>query len=203
MTGYLSPVAYPRVWDVVSVGTVLSPGYCVVTGWKRSYEWDVKKGKGTIGGTSTFVQTPPAEGEITIYLWDDGTLGTGHDHFLEWALFQPLLQFDPTKKTVTAITIYHPVLLALGITSVVCDEIGQIETDKATLMSTVTCKFHEYFPPATKSAVGTAKASSSPHKIGKADALEGSGELPGRGNESAQDADAVTVATLWDQVTAP
>jgi hypothetical protein len=147
------------VHDVVQIGGspgILSPGYCVLSGWTRSFEFDVKKGKGTKGSTLTFTQLPPGGGEIEFFLWDDGTLGTGHNHFAEWAIFARALKFDPTKKQIEALQIFHPFLDDLGISSVVCTEIG-ILTRSPTLMFSSKCKFLEYTPPPKGSAVGTAK----------------------------------------------
>lgn len=153
----INPLKFPWVWDSIEIVSVNahSPGYCVLSGFERKHEFDVKKGKGTKGSTITFTQLPPAEGEIEFFLWDDGTLGTGHDHFAEWAAFVPLLKYDPTRKKIEAIQIWHPALDDLDISSVVCLEIGMLTRTKD-LMFSSKCKFLEYTPPPKGSAVGTA-----------------------------------------------
>ncbi len=151
----ISPLANPAAWDVIRIGLAISPGYCVLSGFERTGEWDVKKGKGTKGATETFVQTPPVEGEIEFFLWDDGRLGTGHDHFAEWASFRALLKYDPSKTKVEALPIFHPLLADNDITAVVCTEIG-ILTRTRELMFSVKCKFLEYTTPPKASVVGTA-----------------------------------------------
>lgn len=191
-----NPIAQPAQWDAVQIGTLTSPGYCELAGFARNYEWDVKAGKGTNGATITYTQNPPAEGSITFFLWDDGTLGTGHNHFSEWSLFVPHLKYDPTKKTVQAIQIYHPVLAANDITAVVCKSIGPMVVDKGSLMASVQVEFIEYWPPPKTSAVGTASSSSAPHKIGKADSgTPNSGDQP-----AAQDADQQEIGDLWNEL---
>ena len=158
-SGIIDPLRFPWVHDVVQIGGspgILSPGYCILSGWAREHEFDVKKGKGTKGSTITFTQLPPGTGEIEFFLWDNGTMGTGHNHFQEWAEFVKALKYDPTKKQVEAIQIFHPFLDDLGINSVVCVEIG-ILTRSPTLMFSSKCKFLEYTPQPKGSAVGTAK----------------------------------------------
>ncbi len=154
----VNPIAHPEKWDVVELaGGVISPGYCRWSGWKRHNQWDKKRGKGTRGSTQTLVQQPEAEGEFTFYLWDDGSLGTGHDHFAEWDAFAPLLEYDPTKTKPTAIAIYHPALDAIKISSVVIEDVGAIEpaSDPPDGMYKVTVKMTEFFPVPPQQAVGT------------------------------------------------
>ncbi len=155
----VNPLFFPEEWNVIRVignpGTV-SPGICVLSGWDRKHGVDVKKGKGSKGATITFTDFPPVEGEIEFFLWDNGSLGTGHNHFYEWSLFLPLLKIDPTKKSPQAINIFHPALDDLGISSVLCVEIGPLMRG-AGLMYSSKCKFLEYTPQPKGSAVGTAK----------------------------------------------
>jgi hypothetical protein len=155
----IGPLKFPWVHDVVQIGGspgILSPGYCILSGWNRTHEFDVKKGKGTKGSTITFVGLPPGSGEIEFFIWDDGRFG--RNHFEEWAAFVRALKYDPTKKNIEAIPIYHPFLDDLGINSVVCTEIG-ILTRSPTMMFSSKCKFLEYTPQPKGSAVGTAKGS--------------------------------------------
>lgn len=149
----LNPIENPEAWDKVEIGQQESPGVCKVGDFKRAHEWDIKKGKGTIGGTVTFVGRPPAKGTITFYLWEA-------EHFEEWARFRPLLQYDPTKAAVTAVDIYHPSLADIGINSVVTESIGAIQHEGKQLYS-IAVDFLEYFPPPKKSAVGTPTGSKS------------------------------------------
>lgn len=153
----VNPYFFPQEWDVIRIGGqpgTVSPGMCVLSGWARKHEFDVKKGKGTKGSTITFTQLPPVEGEIEFFFWDRGLYG--HNHFVEWSIFLPLLKYDPTKKDIQAIAIYHPSLDDLGISSVVCTEVG-ILTRSNQLMYSVKCKFLEYTPQPKGSAVGTAR----------------------------------------------
>jgi hypothetical protein len=146
-SGAVNPIDNPEAWDKIEVGNQESPGVCKVGEFKRAHEWDIKKGKGTLGGTVTFVGRPPAKGSITFELWLP-------EHFEQWELFRPLLQYDPTKEKVSAVDIYHPALADIGLTSVVTEAIGNI-VHAGKQLYTIAVDFLEYFPPPKKSAVST------------------------------------------------
>ena len=145
--GPTNPIDNPQLWDVVIISGVQAPGIVEPFEFKRQHDWDVKRGKGTVGGTVTFVQKPPAEGSIKFLLWTP-------EQFAAWDNFLPLLKYDPTKKTVTAVDIYHPSLDAIDVSSVVTTKIGNIIHEGKQLYS-VTVDFLEYFPPPNAPAVGT------------------------------------------------
>lgn len=148
--GAQNPLDNPEVWDVVVISGVTSPGIIkdgTLGEWKRTHDFDVKKGKGTLGATVTFTSKPPAEGSITFLLWTP-------DHFTAWDSFLPLLKYDPTKKAASAVDIYHPALDAIDIASVVCTKIGNVMHEGKQLYS-ITVDFLEYFPTPNASAVST------------------------------------------------
>ena len=117
------PFSDPQAWDRVSIDGELCPGICELSGFSRPAEWDVKRGKGTKGGTTTLAQLPPAKGTIRFFLWTKA-------HFEEWSnSFLAKLKYDPTKKTVTAVTIQHPSLVLIYLTMVVIESIGAIEPE--------------------------------------------------------------------------
>ena len=143
----LNPIANPEAWDKVEIGLTESPGVCVISGAERKYGWDIKRGKGTLGGTLTFNEAPPVEFSIKFLLWEE-------EHFEDWATFRTLFKYDPTKKETTAVDIYHPSLADIDVKSVVCKKIGGIEHEGKQLYS-ITVDLIEYHPPPKKSAVST------------------------------------------------
>lgn len=191
--GILSPIANPATWDVIQVGGVTSPGVCYLSGFKRVHEFDKKKGKGTQGATLTFTQKPPVEGTIKFLLWDDGTGSTGQDHFGDWGPFVALLKYDPTKKAVQAIDVYHPSLAFIDANSFVCTEIEApvIEGDPGHVLYSITIKLCEYRPPSANSAVGTPTM-----------AIAGA-NAAGDPGLAAQDAQQKEIASLMAQAAAP
>lgn len=148
----LDPFSYPFEWDIVRIAGVTCPGYCKIDGFTRPYGWDVKKGKGTLGAVVTFVSSDPAKGSITFYLWTK-------DHFDRWLSFRKLFAYDPTKKKLEAVDIYHSSLEDIGIKSVVIESIGMIVRESGGLYS-IKVDMLEYFPPPKKSAVATPSGSS-------------------------------------------
>jgi hypothetical protein len=151
MSIVVNPIEAPQAWDHITIGQTDSPGLCWLKGFKRSYGWDIKKGKGALGATLTFTQRPPAKGTVEFHLWLRA-------HFDAWDQFLPLLKYDPTKKTTQAIDIYHPALADIFITSVVTEDIGQFEHSGEGLY-TRTVSFIEFFPPPPASAVSTPSSS--------------------------------------------
>lgn len=143
----LNPLENATDWDTVQIGLKTSPGICTISGAERKFGWDIKKGKGTLGGTLTFNESPPVEFSIEFELWEPS-------HFVEWDTFRTLFKYDPTKKSTTAIDIYHPSLADLDIKSVVCKSLGAIE-HKGKQLYSVKVDLIEYHPPPKKSAVST------------------------------------------------
>jgi hypothetical protein len=183
----LDPFYVPQAWDVVVIGGVVSPGVCKVGEFKRTHEWDIKKGKGTVGATVTFVGRPPAKGTIDFQLWT-------RDHFVQWGAFRPILKYDPTKKSVQAVDIYHPSLADIDINSVVVEEIGNIVHEGNGLYS-VKLSLLEYFPPPKLSSVST--------PTGAAATASGAGNTPGAAPPAAQDQYQTQIAQLMKEAQAP
>lgn len=146
-----SPFTSPEAWDVLVVAGQISPGLCQIKAAAREYEWDIKKGKGAQGATSTFVQQPPSQFNAVFTLWTD-------QHIQQWDAFVGLIAYDPIKlaggKAVTAVEVSHPSLARIGVHSVVTKKIGELEhMGKGLYQSTV--EFLEYWPPPKASAVST------------------------------------------------
>jgi len=146
-SGAVDPITQPQAWDVVLIAQQTSPGLARVGEFKRVHEFDVKKGKGTLGATTTFVGKPPAKGSIVFRLFYAS-------HFVAWEQFRPLLKYDPTKQNIQAVDIYHPSLADIDVNSVVCESISNI-VHVGNGEYNVTVEFLEYFPPPKASAVGT------------------------------------------------
>jgi hypothetical protein len=145
--GSNDPYNNPQQWDVIQIGGTTNPGICQVGEFKRGFEWDVKKGKGTLGATITFTGRPPAKGSIKFLLWEA-------QHFVDWDAFLPQFKYSPTKQAVQAVTVYHPSLAAIDLSQVVTESIGNPIHEGGGLFS-ITVEFLEYFPPPSVSATST------------------------------------------------
>lgn len=183
-TGW-DPIANPVIWDFAIVGSVRTPGLCVVHEFKRKHEFDVKKSKGVYGATITFVGRPPAQGSMTFKLWQS-------QHFADLKDFLPNLKYDPTKSTVTAIDIYHPSLDLIDIRSVVCESIRNPINEGGQLW-TCGIELLEYYPPPPVSAVATPTTSTPDTDPDKP------GELP----DSVGDANDKQIQSLLTQAQQP
>ncbi len=184
-SGEINPIDNPQAWDVINVGGKDNPGYCEVGEFKRENEWDIKKGKGTKGATMTFVGLPPAKGQIVFYLWLA-------QHFRDWEAFRKLFKYDPTKKTTSAIDIYHPSLADIDISSVVTEYITNI-VHVGKQMYTVTVDLVEYSPPPKASAVSTPGGSKS----------TGGASIPGTPTDPVADAQQKEIAALLKTASEP
>ena len=151
-SGALDPINYPEAWDTVRIGQTTCPGIAEIGDIKTKNEFDVKRGKGVYGSTLTFVGRPPSHFSVTFKLWLA-------QHFPAWDLFRPLFKYDPAKKAIQAIDIYHPALADIELTSVVCEGIGAIHHEGQGLY-TIVVDFIEFFPAQKTSSVGTPTGSS-------------------------------------------
>jgi hypothetical protein len=185
MSGAIDPLSNPQAWDVIRVGQSTTPGLALVGEIKRKHEWDVKKGKGTFGATTTFVGRPPATVSVEFLLWLPS-------HFTAWDAFRPLLKYDPTKKSVQAVDVYHPAWADVDFKSVVTEAIGSI-THKGKGLYSITVDFLEYFPAPKKSAVSTPTTSQSTQ----------GGTTPGTQPDPIGDAQQKQIADLWSKAQQP
>lgn len=190
MPRFLNPLADAQAYDKVEIGGEECPGIIDpkgLSGFKRETEWDVKKGKGTKGGSMTLSQLPPAKGSIKFLLWRE-------EHFTQWdESFRGKFKYDPTKKSVNAVDIFHPSLAKNNINSVVCESIGP-ETNEGLGLYSITVDLLEYLPPPPKAATGTPSGSTS--NTNKAGAS-------GKTDDPIADAQQAEIAKLLAQAQAP
>ncbi len=153
----LNPLDNAQDYDFVEVDGIENPGIIApggITGFKRETEWEVKKGKGTKGGTATLTQLPPAKGSIKFLLWLPF-------HFEAWdAIYRKVFKYDPTKKTKNAVDIFHPTLAKQDIHSVVTEAIGP-ETHEGQGLWSITVDLLEYLPPPKKTITASPNGSTS------------------------------------------
>ncbi len=146
-----NPIDDPELYDVISLAGTFSPGVVTITGHDRKHGWDIKKGSGQNGATTTRSSDDPIEFTCSFKLTDV-------EDFDAWPAFHALINSTVASKVPVALDIYHPDLAEQDIKSVV----------KATVMGTVhdglggqtkAVKFLEYRPP--KKAGGSPSGSKS------------------------------------------
>ncbi len=134
-----NPIQIPAIYEQLVVAGELSPGVCEVSGFARSWDWDVKKAKGSSGASATLQGEALAKGKVKFLLWEP-------EHFDQWATFRELLVRGQQQKKIEALDVLHPVLTDLGIFSLVVEDIGQLTKGSRGLYS-ITVSFLEYRPP--------------------------------------------------------
>lgn len=168
------PNPFPNILDneelfnVIILAGTTSPGIVRLSGHNRVTEWDVKKGIGIKGATTTIKSIPPISFTATFELFRD--IYTGVDAFADWPAFQDLIESSLTGTKPKALSIYHPDLDRNKITSVVRAEIGGMLYDGKG-GATVAVKFQEYRPPQKKSGTVIAgpPAKNDPNAAAKAE----------------------------------
>jgi hypothetical protein len=96
MALYLDPISHPNAYNtVVFANTYRTPGKCLVSGFSRDNEYDIKTGKGTAGATETLKGQPPAKGSITFWAWTE-------EQRRAWTPIIQRLTYKPAKNGTVA-----------------------------------------------------------------------------------------------------
>ena len=148
-----NPIDNEDLYDSVQIDGEKSPGFVTLSGHDRNEKWDVKESDGHAGASSTYKGENITQFQASFYLVKDPVLGV--DEFAEWDAYSAKLRAAlPTSGSPKALLIYHPDLLANGITVVQIAGIGGMQHDGKG-GATVVVKFLEYRP--VKKKGGTAK----------------------------------------------
>ena len=136
----INPLDDPALYNVVELGGVQSPGRVTITGHDRKQGWDIKKGSGQKGATTTRSTVDPVEFTCSFYLAD-------REDFDAWPTFLATVNSTADGAAPLALDIYHPDLAEVGITSVVKATVAGTTHDGMGGQTKVV-KFLEYRPPA-------------------------------------------------------
>lgn len=147
MTLTLTPIDYPELYDSIVLAGKRSPGVVTLSGHDRVIGWDVKKGPGQSGATTTRTSDDPREFTASFYLVRD--LSRGIDDLSLWPDFAALVLSTVSGATPKALDVYHPDLAASDIKSVVLKSLGGAVHDGKGGVTYVV-KFLEYRPPKSK-----------------------------------------------------
>jgi hypothetical protein len=150
-TPTLNPIGSSNLWHGFTLKGVLSPGTIPkggIKGFKRSWGWDKKKGKGTQGATLTLTSAPVCEGTITIQLF------TVAD-FTAWDAFVAnVLSIQPEQQKTSGLDIYYPAFSSIGLTTVVVESYSPPE-HKGKGLYEVEIKLIEWSPPPAVNVTST------------------------------------------------
>lgn len=154
------PIRAAVAWDFAFISSVVTPGLAEVTGFGRPAKWDIRKGSGTAGAATVFTGEDPTKGKLRIVFFE-GTDQRGNVNSFEQRLMFfdelcPILEKSYTGKT--ALDFYHPACSdpPYNVTTVVIENIGQLERVDDTGLYAVTIDLLRYTKP--KPAAGKPKA---------------------------------------------
>lgn len=155
MTTVINPLDHESAYDSIVLAGVRSPGRVTLSGHDRSYDWDVKKAKGAQGASTTYNGEEPSDAIVaTFFLVRDDAEGI--DDLEEWPDFLGVVKSALASGSVKALDVYHPDLVANGITQVVPKKIGGVVHDGKG-GQTIAITFLEYKAP--KPAGGAVRGS--------------------------------------------
>lgn len=106
--------------DYILLSGERSPGIADVEGFTSPRRWDERKGYGLSGGTVIFRGIGLAAGTVSLRLFES-------EHFERWDTWKNLVQRPPIGTRGHAMDISHPQLDDLGVTSVVIEDVSQLE----------------------------------------------------------------------------
>lgn len=134
-----SPFVDPKSWDTITVAGTKFTTKFQINGASRPYKWQSKDPAGVDGVTLTYRGKKKATFSIDFYIWT-------HDLYQQWINFSKPFLYKNQQK-VTGVDISHPTLQNVGITQVICEELGALElVSDSELMWKVTVKLSEFFP---------------------------------------------------------
>jgi len=150
----MRPIDIDQDLSTIVLGTMRSPGLCVLSGHDRVKNWDVQKAKGQSGASNSLNGDDPGTFKATFFLADDRAPEDGPSQFDVWEEFQRLIESTTNGPAPFALPIYHPDLARNLFTEVSNGGVsGMLHDGKGGASVVVT--FKEYKPAKAKP---TAKA---------------------------------------------
>lgn len=154
MSTVINPLDHESAYDAILLAGKRSPGRVTLSGHDRAFDWDVKKVKGAGGASTSYNGDDPTEFQASFYLVRDDAEGI--DDLEGWPEFVGIVKSAIAGASVKALDVYHPDLVANGITQVVPKKIGGAVHDGKG-GQTITITFLEYRAP--KPAGGAVRGS--------------------------------------------
>jgi hypothetical protein len=102
--------------DKAVIAGRLTPGICEIVGANSPRAWDEQSAYAVSGARLVFHGKKLSHFTIKFHLYDK-------TDWADWNAFQPLVYKVPTPKNPRALSIWHPLLVPLGIGAIVIEEI--------------------------------------------------------------------------------
>lgn len=142
------PFSNPSSWDIIYFSGLPYIGRFHIKGATRSYKWDDKHTKGSIGYTDTFGGTKPKPFTIEFYI-------TNGVQYLQWQAIVKIFTYGALTPPAFASSVTHPQLSDVGISSVVADSVGAAERIGDDGVYKADLVVREYFPKKPGNATTT------------------------------------------------
>jgi hypothetical protein len=147
---FVSPLQRSDVWDTFVIQGVAWIGKFEIRQACHVQHWDPKQARGQEGNEDSYVGSKPREFDVTFFLW-------AQPHFDLWPVFSAPLVYSGEKNRASPCTVYHPSLALIGISAVVCLELGAVlPVSSGSDMYHAAVKIRQ-FRPAVTSPVTTPK----------------------------------------------
>jgi hypothetical protein len=158
-----------ELYSKLDVAGVKSPGVVTLSGHAITEDFDVTKGKGSDGATTTRQGRAPAEFTSSHYLVNDPTNPISGNEHSEWNDFVKLLQKYMTDgESPGAVDLFHPDLAVLRIASATPKKIAGLAYDGKG-GATGTVAWIQYLPPKPKPASSAKSSKTAVSKDGRPD----------------------------------
>lgn len=151
-----NPFTHPELYQAMILGGKRSPGVVTFSGHDRDIGWDIKKGPGQKGATTTRTSEDPVEFEASFYLVTDPAREV--DDVAAWPEFLDIVKSTIAGPEPKALDAYHPDLAEVDIKSVVLKKILGVTRDGHG-GETRKIRFLEYRPAKAQGGSGTPNGS--------------------------------------------
>jgi hypothetical protein len=109
----------PARWDQIIIGGTTWNGKIEIQGAKRPYKWQPKDTRGAESWDDTYQGLHPKPFTVVFYLYTS-------IQFASWIQFSAQFIYYGNKQAPQPVSIYHPSLLLIGISTVRVNDVGAV-----------------------------------------------------------------------------
>lgn len=150
----LNPFMLPSRWDQITIGGQTWAGKIDIRGAERFYKWQPKDTRGAESWNDTYQGLKPKPFTIVFFVY---TSSQG----ASWPAFSSQFVYFGNKNAPQPVTISHPSLFMLGITSVRVNKVGALHKISDDLMFAADVEFQQW-QPAPQPGSAAANVTSTP-----------------------------------------
>lgn len=133
----LNPFMMPSRWDQIIIGGTTWNGKIEIRGAKRPYKWQPKDTRGAESWDDTYQGLHPKPFTVVFYLYTS-------IQFASWIQFSAQFIYYGNKQAPQPVSIYHPSLLLIGISTVRVNDVGAVHQISDDHMYTAEVEFMQW-----------------------------------------------------------